>query len=200
MRRVILIIAFLLMSCSAQDAARYQDPTLNFSHLEKFDFALAHIYVKEPERPIEKPANFPKDFLKPVPQDLVDTIVQDRFRSRDGQEDSALIVEIVDQKITELPIIDDGQKQSFWESILSKGARSYKSYRIDVAVKMTAEDVRNKYVQTYNLSAWQTVNIPDSSSFNERNYAWFMANEKLAATLNKNLDKELRNAFKDVIQ
>ena len=199
-----LVSMLLLSNCSDRNAARYKDPQLSFSHLEKFNFNAAHVYIKDKPNGIVVPASLPEDFLSPVPHDVVQTIVEDRFiSSPESDPESAVTIEFIEEKITELPpeIMPEPTKPlTFWEkTVLRKQEPNFNKYKIEISFKVLVNNPSTNYMNNYMASAWQTVSIPDNASYNERKYNWFIANEKLATVINDNLDKELRSVFSGVL-
>ncbi|MBP9693802.1 MAG: hypothetical protein KBE16_03765 [Alphaproteobacteria bacterium] len=196
----IFLALFCITLSGCGDKEVYREPELSFSHLPKFNLDVAHIYVKDDTGEEAIPPSLSKNNLKPMPHDIIRSIVEERFVAHHSNPDSFLSLEVVEEKIKEVPVTDDGPiKEGFWEkNVASHFEPSYKAYRIEMSIKLHGINQARHFDKTYTLNAYQTLHIPDNASYNDRNFRWFQASEKLAQRLNKILDEKMPEIFREI--
>lgn len=196
-----VFLAFFFLGLSGCfEKETYREPELSFSHLPKFSLDVAHIYVKDDVGDLAIPPSLSKNNLRPMPHDVIRSIVEERFVAHHSNPDSFLSLEVVEENIKEVPVVDEGPiKKGFWEkNVVGYFEPSYKAYRIEISIKLHGLNQARHFDKTYTLNAYQTLHIPDNASYNDRNFRWFQASEKLAQKLNKTLDEKMPEIFREI--
>lgn len=187
---LVLVVALFVAGCVSQ-VQRPAYPQISFAHLPQISMNVARVELEDryvspaiepnvehrfPVSPAKTALNWGRDRLKPVGAGGVARVIVER-------------ASVVEEPLEPTPGI---------RGVFTKDQSERYTGTVVVSVEIIDESGAKR--ATVRSTAKRSQTVPENVSLNEREDIWFRMTEALMATLNKNLEQQIRTHMKEWVR